>query len=131
MSTVENATVFESERLRMRRWTLDDIDAAFEMYSDPEVMRYLGGPPAESKEQMNERLTRFINYYNGPYGAWAMVSKESDEIIGTVLLKSLPDSDKVEVGWHLGRKHWGKGYATEAGAAAVKHGFETAKLETI
>ena len=64
-------------------------------------------------------------------GSWPLFEKATDELVGTVLLKPLPDSDKIEVGWHVARDCWGRGYATEAGRAALMHGFDNLGLDTI
>ncbi|MFN2625571.1 MAG: GNAT family N-acetyltransferase, partial [Mycobacteriales bacterium] len=54
-------------------------------------------------------------------------------LVGAVILNPFPDIEptEVEVGWHLGRAYWGNGYATEAGAAALDHGFQTVGLDRI
>lgn len=128
--------IFKTPRLIIRPWTLEDAGAALRMYGDREVMRYLGrdrpGVVIESLEEMRERLGRAIErYLNSPKGyVYAAVAlRESGEVIGTALLKSLELSngsaseDEIEIGWHFARAHWGKGFGTELGAALVKHGF--------
>ncbi|MCE5323401.1 GNAT family N-acetyltransferase [bacterium] len=61
---------------------------------------------------------------------WALEEKESGIVVGSVILKWLPDADRVptkdmEVGWHMGREHWGKGFATEAGMRAARYALDT------
>ncbi len=68
---------------------------------------------------------------HGRMGAWAIVETATVQVIGCVLLKPLPDDTRVEVGWHLLPERWGNGFATEAGAGAVAHGFEHVELEAI
>ena len=54
-----------------------------------------------------------------------IVLRESGEVVGTTLLKPLPGSHgEIEVGWHVARPHRGKGYATEAAAAARSWAYE-------
>lgn len=136
---------FETERLIVRPWTLDDVEAAFRMYGDIEVMRYLGRDGAanvvESIEDQRERLAKNIERYETipelqGWVAGAMELKSTGEVVGCSLLKPLPDGNEVitsdiEVGWHLARDHWGKGYATESGAGAIRYGFEEKGLELI
>jgi RimJ/RimL family protein N-acetyltransferase len=69
-------------------------------------------------------------------GVWAIAVQTSGEIVGTVMLKPVRDGDgrpldEVEVGWHLARAAWGRGYATEAGAGALRYGFEVLALPSI
>lgn len=138
---VAKATVFETERLVIRRW-LPDLDAeqAFKIYNNPEVTRFLGNGEIETSvekqrshlEQVNQRYALL----NNGTGFWAIVEKESREIAGSVILKQLPDNNgqptsDYEVGWHLRRSSWGKGYATEAGRAAIEYGFKVLGLKVL
>ncbi len=125
-----------TERLLIRAWALDDAHSAFVIYGDPEVTTFLGnwGKPQESIETMRDTLQRIAErdaVYEGKFGSWALVERDSGEIVGAVLLKPLPGSDKIEVGWHLARKHWGKGYATESASEAVRYSLEDLGLDII
>jgi RimJ/RimL family protein N-acetyltransferase len=128
--------IFETERLVARDWTLGDTDAAYEIYRDPEVVRYLGSVPApvESRDAMRERVERWIagnDALRGTgYGFWALATHDGT-LVGATLLKPLPDATEVEVGWHLGRAHWGNGYATEGARGAVAHGFDDVGLDVV
>ena len=123
----------ETERLIIRDWRLEDADAAFAIYGDPEVMKYVGtGQPYDSMEQARLSIRRSIaRDKDKPFGFWAVEDKESGELIGGGLLKFLPDHSDVEVGYHLGKKWWGKGYGTEIAQALVRYGFEMLNLEKI
>lgn len=63
-------------------------------------------------------------------GAWAITLREGGDLLGTVLLKELPDVEglapqrEVEVGWHLHPRAWHHGYATEAAEGALNRGFD-------
>jgi RimJ/RimL family protein N-acetyltransferase len=137
--------IFETDRLIVRPWTLDDVEASFQMYGDPEVMRYLGrfgaAEVVKSVDEQRERLAKMIERYATipelqGWVAGAIELKSTGEIVGTSLLKPLPDgndviTNEIEVGWHLARAHWGKGYATESGAGAIRYGFEVKGLDVI
>ncbi len=93
-------------------------------------------PPRRSRECAPQRLVDRYAQLNNGTGAWAMVEKETEQIVGTLLLKQLPDNEgkptqDYEVGWHLRKASWGKGYATEAGIAAIDYGFNVLKLPVI
>jgi RimJ/RimL family protein N-acetyltransferase len=127
--------IYQTERLTVREWAEEDLEDAFAIYSDPEVMRYLGAQPAvpiESREKMAERMRywkeRDRDLQPG-LGFWAI--EVGGKAIGSVILRPLPSDVKIEVGWHLGRHYWGYGYATEAAAGAIRHGFETVGLDEI
>jgi RimJ/RimL family protein N-acetyltransferase len=127
--------IFETERLIVRQWTEQDAEAAFQIYRHPEVSRYLGrnAKAMESVDEMAQRIRFWRERDKGlrtELGFWAMEDRQLGPL-GSVILRPLPNDTKVEVGWHLGFDHWGKGYATEAGAGAVKHGFEVVGLDEI
>ena len=126
---------FETKRLIVRTWEEEDAPAGFDMYSRPEVMRFLGNSkPTESEEKMLESIRRINEHYGADghrYGSWPLIRKEDGALVGAVLLKNLPNSEKIEVGWHLNPKYWGNGYATEAGRAAIEYGFKEQGLDVI
>jgi RimJ/RimL family protein N-acetyltransferase len=126
-----------TERLIIRDWTLDDVPGNLRLYGDPEVMKFLGGggKVRETDEECRESLEKFLELQRsrtGGFGAWAFLEKGGDQPIGTILLKHLPPENKdVEIGWHLAREFWGRGYATEAATAIMRYGFEDLGLDTI
>jgi len=138
------AVAFETERLIIRDWEpRRDIEDAWEMYSDPEVMRYLGSTPNPKVdtdkdallERLEKRMESIVERGDGT-GFWAIELKESGRVVGTVIAKWLPDADNnptadLEIGWHLKRSEWGKGYATEAGAGAKTYALEVLKVEVV
>jgi RimJ/RimL family protein N-acetyltransferase len=109
-------------------------------------MRYLGSagatggsPPIPDLEAMRQRMQIwFAEPADGAGlpGRLAIVEKETDLPVGTVVLKRLPDGEgkptaEVEVGWHLRPDRWGRGYATEAGRAMLDYGFEVLRLPEV
>ncbi|MBW4630968.1 MAG: GNAT family N-acetyltransferase [Iphinoe sp. HA4291-MV1] len=132
--------IFQTQRLIVREWILEvDAAQAFEIYGDSEVVRFLSGKPEENEKTQRESLQRLTERYaqlNNGTGSWAIVEKQTGEIVGTILLKQLPDNQgkptqDYEVGWHLKKAAWGKGYATEAGRGAIEYGFNILKLSVI
>jgi ribosomal-protein-alanine N-acetyltransferase len=65
------------------------------------------------------------------YGLWAVEARSTGQLMGRSGLQYLPETDEVEVDFLLGRAHWGKGFATEAGRASVRYGFEEVGVESI
>lgn len=109
-------------------------------------MRYLGSagasggaPPVPDLEAMRQRMQKWFDAPPEPCGLpgrLAIVEKESDLPVGTVILKRLPEgagvpTEDVEVGWHLRPDRWGRGYATEAARAMLAYGFEILRLPEI
>lgn len=126
--------IFTTDRLYARPWSLDDAEAALCIYGDPEVMGWLVSEPYKNVEEQRRGLQALIerNALRPPgMGGWALIEKGKRELVGQVMLKPLPDSELIEVGWHLARAHWEMGYATEAGRGALAYGFGEMGLETI
>jgi RimJ/RimL family protein N-acetyltransferase len=129
--------IFRTERLLARDWTLDDVAAAYGIYRDEDVVRYLGSVPQPVADEaaMRERVERWIAgneaLRGSGFGFWALCRCDDGAVVGATLLKPLPDADEVEVGWHLGKSYWGGGYATEGARGAVAHGFGTVGLDVV
>ena len=122
-------------RLLARHWHVDLAHEAMRIYADPVAMHFLApNYPVRDEAHMRaniERICALNATHNRPMGSWPLFDKNTDELVGTVLLKPLPNSARIEVGWHVARDMWGQGYATEAGRAALVHGFENLGLEKI
>jgi [ribosomal protein S5]-alanine N-acetyltransferase len=131
--------IFQTERLIIRNWIPQaDAPQAFEVYSDPDVTRFIGGR-IENIAQTQPWLEGIVEYNNKRHqtsGFWALVEKATESVIGAIMLKQLPDkegkpTEDYEVGWHLRQASWGKGYATEAARGTIEYGFKTIKLPII
>lgn len=138
--------LLESERLYLRRATLDDEELFFALDSDPEVMRYIGDGSivTERKHTRAALAERVVVWYaRAPgLGVWVCCSKEGGDPIGWFSLKQCslshyrgeqlePASSHVELGYRLLRTAWGRGYASEMARALVTYGFERLQLREI
>lgn len=127
----------QTSRLILREIEYEDEDALFELDSDPEVHRYVGNNPVQSKEQIR-MVIGFIRqqYVDNGIGRWAVVDKNTNELLGWAGLKLFTEAvnkhtNFYELGYRFIKKHWGKGYATEAAKAWVDYGFTTLKQNEI
>ena len=128
--------IFETERLRARALTLDDADACFALYSDPEVTRYV---TSNGETVPDVAIIRYLLEQgmlapraDPRFGFWALERRADDVMVGTVALVDVEGSPgEYELGWHLGPAHWGQGYAAESGRALLDYGFKTVGLEQI
>jgi RimJ/RimL family protein N-acetyltransferase len=93
------------------------------VYTDPEVMRYMGDRPLTTEAVENGIRATIARYERHGYGFWALVRRESGEILGHCGAQVWDGTTDVELGWLLGRRHWGKGYATEAATAVRDWAF--------
>jgi RimJ/RimL family protein N-acetyltransferase len=141
--------IFQSSRLYARTFMpQQDAPEAFLLYGDEEVTRFLGAakPSGKASSALTEtadtciaateqRLVRYAACEGGR-GIMALLRKDDHALVGTVLLKRLPNQNfeptgDWEVGWHLRRSAWGSGYASGAGAAALDYGLRTLLLPQI
>jgi ribosomal-protein-alanine N-acetyltransferase len=131
------APELQTRRLRLRSWRESDAADGFAIYGDPEVTRTLGlAKPMVSLDEMRRTLLEWIAKYSRPemlqWGAWALELTGPGTVVGMELLNPTQGPDvAIEIGWHLGRQYWGRGFATEAGAAVIRYAFETCKLDEI
>ena len=125
----------ETERLILRRFTIDDADAMFNNWAnDPEVTKFLTWQPHSSVEETKMILSDWIKEYDKEnYYQWAIVLKENgDEPIGGI--SSVKNSDRkeaVRIGYCIGKKWWHQGIVSEALAAVVKFFFEEVSMNRI
>lgn len=120
----------ETSRLLLRPLRESDADFFFDLYSRPEVVRYLGsGRTVDDHAEAARKLAIWMAIDHPVHGVWAIEPREGGEIVGVLLLKPIPvsageiDTGDIEIGWHLHPDAWGQGFVTEAGVAVLKHAF--------
>jgi RimJ/RimL family protein N-acetyltransferase len=115
----------ETPRLRLRKFRASDHDAYAEMSADVEVMRYIGtGVPLTRIEAWRSIAAMLGHWQLLGYGMWAVEARESGEFLGRAGFLDPPGWPGFELGWLLGREHWGHGYAPEAASAALAFAFD-------
>lgn len=102
----------ETERLYMREMNQGDFDSLCKILQDEETMYAYEG--AFSEDEVQEWLDRQIcRYQKWNFGLWAVILKESDEMIGQCGLTMQPwkDEEVLEIGYLFEKSHWHNGYA--------------------
>jgi ribosomal-protein-alanine N-acetyltransferase len=117
--------ILETDRLTLREFVPEDVEAMARVLSDPQTMRYYPAPfdRAAVTEWIDRNRGR---YAEDGYGLWAMILKSSGELIGDCGLtrQTVGDADEIEIGYHVRRDLWNRGYASEAAQACKSYGFE-------
>jgi len=122
----------ETERLRLRPFTFDDLGDLFEILSDPETMQYY--PEPYSREGTLRWIEDNVRRYElDGFGLWAMELKETGRFVGDCgpAAREVDGQREVEIGWHVNRALWNRGLATEAAAASRDHCFGALGLERV
>ena len=114
----------ETERLLLRPFRNADHAAYAGMCADPEVMQYLGtGVTLNAMESWRSIASMLGHWQLLGYGMFAAEVKATGELAGRVGFLDPPGWPGFELGWVLGRKHWGKGYAIEGARACLDYAF--------
>lgn len=124
-----------TDRLVLRPLAMADLDALAALHAEESFWRYPFGR-GWTRDETESFLERTIERTRDPgIAVSAVVVADTGELAGwaglsvpTFLPEILP---AVEVGWRLGERHRGRGFATEAGRAWVRYGFEELRLESI
>jgi RimJ/RimL family protein N-acetyltransferase len=120
----------ETDRLLLRQFTLDDLDALAQIFADPEVVQHLGsGQPASRGETENALLSIIAHWGRHGFGRWAAVNKQTRDLLGYAGLRSF--HGEPELVYLLKKSHWGMGLATEMARACLKFGFGELRFERI
>ena len=122
----------ETARLHLRMLSPQDLDDFAAMFSDPEVMKFIGleAGTTLSRAETEDTLEKMIAFWTRTgVGRWAVIDKENRRLIGLCGLRQLDDTP--ELFYLFAKASWGKGFATEAASAALRYGFEEHKFERI
>ena len=122
----------ETERLRLRMFRENDLEAYARICADPGVMQYLGeGKPLTRPEAWRQMAMIIGHWHLRGYGLWAVEERATCALVGRIGLFNPEGWAGLECGWMLARPYWGKGYATEGALASVAHGFGELGLEQV
>ncbi len=120
----------ETERLLLRPFTLEDLEAFYLLATDPVILRYTGDPGVKSLEEARTVLVErpLADYRKYGYGRLACVHKQTGGVIGFSGLKYLDDLQEVDVGYRFLPAFWGVGLATESAQAVLDDGLTRLNL---
>jgi ribosomal-protein-alanine N-acetyltransferase len=126
--------ILETKRLLLRRQVLQDLDALWALYGDPEISRYIPDTP-RSREEAKEELEWHMNGHPrfSELGLWATFHKETGKFIGRcgLLPWTIEERQEVEVAYTIAQEYWGQGLATEAAKAILDYSFEHLHLSRL
>jgi len=121
-----------TNRLCLRQFSKEDLDAYAKIMGDHEVGKWLPKGDGYTREETQRSLDYILEHWNKHgFGIWAVTDKEKDVLLGRCGLDMITETSEVEVDFVLARNYWGRGYATEAAKATLAYGFKTLKLDMI
>ena len=126
--------ILETDRLILRRLLLEDLDALFVLYNDPEIRQYFPEGTL-TYEETKEELEWFLNGHpeHPELGLWATIHKETGQFIGRcgLLPWTIEECDEVEIAYMIAKDYQRQGLATEAAQAILQYGFEKLGLSRL
>jgi len=118
-------------RLYLREFEPTDAPSLYALNSNPEVLRYTGDEAFPNTAAAELFLEDYDHYKRFGYGRWAVVLESEERFIGFAGLRMDEQTGEVDLGFRLFTDYWSRGFATEAGSAALRLGFERFSLERI
>jgi RimJ/RimL family protein N-acetyltransferase len=136
--------LLETERLLLRKPQLEDAEAFAPLYSDPVVMRFIGGATIPTDDLPSVVRSWLLRWDANGFGHFVVVAKGSGTVLGrtglnvwdtrTWSISTFAEADghgQPELGWAFTRAHWGNGYATEAARAVRAWASDIARLVSV
>jgi RimJ/RimL family protein N-acetyltransferase len=127
MDNLNHDAVLQTARLRLRPIAPADEDDFDRLFADPDVVRYLGDP--RNRPETAVAIQTAVDHWQARgYGIWVLTERATGGFVGRVGLRFAEDVGETELLYTLNKAFWGRGLATEAGAAALDFGFGRAGL---
>lgn len=129
----DRLSTLEAPRVVLRWLEEEDVPALYEVFSDPEVMRYWSDAPLRDLAAAAGLLAHIRSMFQARrLFQWGIARREDGRVVGTCTLFHLDVAHRrAEVGFALGRAHWGQGLATEALTTLIGFAFGTLGLHRL
>ena len=124
--------LLSTARLRLRELQPKDIPAANALFSDPQVMHYVGRPVHKSQEDTRRNIeSNRLQFLNKEGVHWALTLYGDDCFIGSCCYwRLIREHHRAELGYDLLPRYWGQGLMYEALTAVLSFGFEVMELHS-
>ena len=125
--------IIETKRTRLRPFTINDSEAMYELYCDPETMKYWSNQPVTDLAGAEKLVQADLEWVeNGEAVLWAITAPPSDKALGKcVLFQFSRENRRAEVGFALNRSHWGQGLMTEVVSSMIDFAFDELDLHRL
>jgi RimJ/RimL family protein N-acetyltransferase len=122
--------ILTTDRLILRPLRREDLDAYAAIWADPMFAEHIGGP-LDRHATWHDMAANIGVWALEGVGPWSVVETATGQLVGRAGLWNEPGWPGVEVVWFIGRRWWGRGFATEAGAASIAFAFERPDVDRV
>ena len=124
--------LIETERLTLRMLTADDLDAAYVLFNDGDVQKYLSPANRRTRQQLKVTLENLaLRWKERGFGIWGVCENGNKKMIGYSGFQYLDKTPQVEILFGFLKEYWGNGFATEAANACLRFGFEEVRFKKV
>ncbi|MFJ8260851.1 GNAT family N-acetyltransferase [Rummeliibacillus sp. NPDC094406] len=124
--------ILKTKNLYLREYQNEDLPSLHVIFSDAETMKYYPAPFSieKTRKWIETNQNRYIQ---DGYGLWSVCLKDTNEVIGDcgITKQQVDGKFEAEIGYHINKKYWGKGYATEAATSCKEFGFNQLGLNKL
>ncbi|MCR5023711.1 MAG: GNAT family N-acetyltransferase [Lachnospiraceae bacterium] len=124
--------ILETPRTIIKEISLSDIDELFELYKDPDIIRFIPPLQPTKREELDfqkEYIKKMYGFFG--YGFWNVIDRDSNKLIGRAGLSNREGFEYLELGYLFSKPYRGKGIATEVCAAIIKYAVEILGAERL
>ena len=125
--------IIETDRLYLREFTENDYHDLCEILQDKDVMYAYEHPFTEKEVETWYNKLIVGHYEKYGFGLWAVIHKDTNDFLGQcgLTIQKINEEEYLEIGYLFKKKHWHKGYATEAAIACRDYAFDQLKVEEV
>ncbi len=122
----------ETTHLRLRPCVPGDLGHLHALFTDPGVRRFLWDDRVIARDETAAVIDVSVaSFAARGFGQWLAFPRDGAELVGFAGLRNVGDTSEVEILYGLAPTSWGRGLATEAARAVLRHGFRVVGLPRI
>lgn len=124
--------IAETDRLIIREFVEDDLLSLYKIESNSTIIEYMPWNKLSTLSDCRRKLKAYISDYKKyKLNTWAIVLKETNDVIGITQLVYTKKVKGVELGTKILPEYWSKGYASELSKAIIEYGLNELKIDEI
>jgi ribosomal-protein-alanine N-acetyltransferase len=133
VSSAENKGRISTARLLLRPMKVSDRDAVLDIFSDEKTLQFWSAEPISTLDEADLLIQREVELASQENCInWGIALADSNLLVGKISLFQISEQNRrAEIGYLLNRRHWGKGFMSEAMASVLAYAFDELKLHRI